>query len=85
MKIDAIRLGLATAIVVGLLWILCSLFVFSMPTGMSQFGGHMMHMDYGHFAWTLSWGGFLYGLLAWSVIAGLTAWAIAAIYNRLLG
>lgn len=85
MKIDATKMGLATAIVFGLLWIVCSLFVFSMPMGMSQFGGHMMHVDFGNFAWTLTFTGFLYGLVSWSIISGFTAWAIATVYNRLLG
>lgn len=85
MKIDAIKLGLATTIVFAVLWIVCSLFVFSMPFGMMQMSGHMVHADLDEMSWVLTWGGFIYGLLAWSIIGGIVAWAIAAIYNRLLG
>lgn len=85
MKIDAMKMGLASGIVFAIVWVLCSLFVFGMPMGMSRFGGHMMHTDLGSFPWMLTWSGFLYGLVAWSVLAAITAWAIAAVYNKLLG
>ncbi|QKG69896.1 DUF5676 family membrane protein [Erythrobacter mangrovi] len=85
MKIDAIKLGLASGIVFAIVWVICSLFVFAMPMGMSRFGGHMVHADLAHFPWILSWAGFLFGLIAWSVLAGIIAWGIAAVYNRLLG
>lgn len=85
MKIDAIKLGLATAIVFAVFWAICSLFVISMPLGMMQMSGHMVHTDLGHMSWTLTWGGFVLGLLAWSIIAGITVWAVAALYNRLVG
>jgi len=85
MKIDAIKFGLATAIIFAVFWVICSLFVYSMPMGMVQMSGHMVHADLGQMSWVLTWGGFIYGLLAWAIIAGITAWAIAALYNRLLG
>ncbi len=85
MKIDAIKLGLATAIVFAVFWAICSLLVFSMPMGMMQMSGHMVHAELGHMSWTLTWGGFVFGLLAWSIVAGFTVRAIAALYNRLLG
>ncbi len=85
MQIDALKFGLATAIVFALAWVICSLFVFLMPAGMMQMSGHMVHADLGHMSWTLNWFGFIFGLLAWSIIAGVMAWAVAALYNRLLG
>ena len=85
MKIDAFRFGLATTIVFALAWVICSLFVFSMPAGMMQMSGHMVHADFGHMSWTLNWFGFIHGLIAWSVIAGVIAWAIATLYNRMIG
>lgn len=85
MKIDAIKFGIATAIVFAVFWVLCSLLVFSMPIGMMRMSGHMVHGDFGQMAWVLNWGGFIYGLIAWSLIAGIVAWAIAAVYNRLIG
>lgn len=85
MKIDAIKFGLATAIVIAVVWVICSLLVFSMPAGMMQMGGHMAHADFGQMAWTLTWIGFIIGLVAWSILAGIIAWAIAAVYNALVG
>lgn len=85
MKIDASKFGFATAIVFALAWVICSLFVFSMPGGMMQMSGHMVHADLGQMSWRLSWVGFVYGLVAWSIIAGVMAWAVAALYNRLVG
>lgn len=85
MRIDAIKLGLATAIVFAVVWVICSLLVFSMPLGMMQMGGHMTHADFGPMAWTLTWTGFIIGLVAWSILAGVLAWAIAAVYNSLVG
>lgn len=85
MKIDALKFGFATAIVFALAWLVCSLFVFSMPFGMMRMSGHMMHANLGHMSWALNWAGFIYGLVAWSLIAGFIAWAVASLYNRLVG
>ena len=85
MKLDAIKLGLATAIAFGFAWIICSLFVVMTPGGMMQMSGHMVHSDFEGMRWSLQWTGFFVGLATWSLFSGLFAWAIAAIYNRLLG
>ena len=85
MKLDAIKLGLATAIAFGFAWIICSLFVVMTPGGMMQMSGHMVHSDSEGMRWSLQWTGFFAGLATWSLISGLFAWAIAVICNRLLG
>jgi len=85
MKLNAINLGLATAIVFGFAWIICSLLVIMMPGGMMQMSGHMVHSNLEGMRWSLHWTGFFVGLATWSLFSGLFAWAIAAIYNRLLG
>lgn len=85
MKIDAFKFGLSTAIIFALAWVICSLFVFSMPLGMMQMTGHMVHADFGQMSWNLGWIGFTYGLFAWPIVAGVMACGIAAIYNRLVG
>ncbi len=85
MKIDALKFGIATAIVFALAWVVCSLFVFSMPLRMMQMSGDMVHADLGGMSWNLGWTGFIYGLVAWSVVAGIIGWGISAIYNRLVG
>jgi len=85
MKIDAIKFGLAAAIVFAVFWVICSLSVLMMPGRMMQMTGHMVHANFGHMGWRITSFGFAYGLVAWSVIAGLVAAATAAVYNRLIG
>lgn len=85
MKIDAIKLGLAAAIVIAVFWVICSLLFALMPGGMMQMRGQMVHADLGNMPWFLTWSGFFFGLLLWPIISGVTTWAIAAVYNRLLG
>lgn len=85
MKLDAIKLGFATAIIFALAWIICSLFVIIAPSGMMQMSGHMVHSNFEDMGWSLHWTGFFVGLVTWSVFSGLFVGAIAATYNRLLG
>ncbi len=85
MKLDAIKLGLATAIIAGVAWAICSLFVVMVPGGMMQMSGHMVHSNFTDMGWSLQWTGFFVGLVAWSLFSGLFVWAITATYNRLLG
>ena len=84
MKLDANKLGLATAIIFGVTWTICSLFVIIAPGGMMQMSGHMVHSNFADMGWSLHWTGFLVGLVAWSFFSGLLVWAITATYNRLL-
>lgn len=84
MNINASRFGLAAALGFALAWVICSLFVLSMPLSMMRMSGFMFHADLGQTAWNLSWFGFVCGLLAWPIIAGAMAWGIAVIYNRLI-
>jgi hypothetical protein len=84
MKLDALKLGYATAIVFAVVWVICSLLVVALPGGMMQMSGHMIHADLGGAGWTLHWTGFFVGLVAWSVLPGALVWAIAAVYNRLV-
>ena len=85
MKIDAIKLGFATAAVFAVAWVICSLFILGMPGSMMQMTGDMVHADLSQMGWQLDFTGFAFGLLAWSLGAGLIAVAIAATYNRLIG
>lgn len=85
MKIDSIKFGLATGIVFGVSWIICSLVVMFLPRSTMQMTGHMMHSDFGNMDWAMNGTGILIGFFAWGIIAGVMAWAIAALYNRLTG
>jgi hypothetical protein len=82
MKIDAIKLGAATAIIFAVIWVVCSVLVLFVPGAMMQMSGHMLHADLGNMGWTMHWVGFLTGLILWTLLPALLVTAIAAIYNR---
>ncbi|HEY9091561.1 DUF5676 family membrane protein [Parasphingorhabdus sp.] len=84
MKLNAIKLGLATAIIFGFTWIICSLFVTMASGRMMQMSGNMAHSNFAGMGWSLHWTGLLVGLVISSFFSGLIVWAIAATYNRLL-
>jgi hypothetical protein len=83
MKINALNFGLASAATAAVLWIICSLFVWTMPGGMMNVTTNMMHTDIGRSGWTISATGVVWGLIAWSLSAGIFAWLLATIYNLL--
>lgn len=83
LKLDEVKLGVATTLATGVFWVVCSILVLLMPTGMMSSSGWMMHMDMAEFGWRMTWGGFFFGGILWSLLAGLFVWLIAAIYNRI--
>jgi len=85
MKLDAPKLGLATAIAFAVVWAICSAFVMLLPDMMMQMSGHALHANMGDAHWTMQWTGFIVGLVVWSVLGGVLAWGIATVYNRLGG
>ncbi len=89
MKLDALRLGLAAAIVTAVLWGLGrGMMLLAMPGYPAWASGHMMRGGYGYMGHAqfhaFGWAGFAIGFVFWPLIAGLAAWATAALYNRLL-
>ena len=84
MKLDAIKIGYATAIAFALVWIVCSLLVWSLPSLMLGMSGHMVHGDFSQMGWHMTFFGVITGLIAWSVIAGAIATLVAYIYNKLV-
>ncbi len=85
MKLDAMKLGMATGIVFALIWALCSLLVALMPTAMMRMSGHMIHADLGGMNWTMTGTGLILGLILWTVLPAVLVWAVASVYNRLVG
>ena len=83
MKIDAFKLGVATAAVFAFIWVICSALVVFMPGTMMQMSGSMLHADLSGLGWSMHWAGFFFGLVLWSVLPGFLIWAIAALYNRM--
>lgn len=63
-KLNPIALATASAVGIGLVWTICSLFVFAIPSIMSGMTGHMLHTHLESFTWTLTATGFLIGLVA---------------------
>ena len=85
MKLDSVRLGVATSIVFAAIWAICSALVLLFPGTMMQLSGHMLHADLTGLGWSMHWRSFAFGLISWSLLPGLLVWAIAAVYNQLNG
>ncbi len=83
MSLNVSKIAIASAVGVGLLWIICSGFVMLLPGFMLQMTAHMIHGDLSQLSWTLSWAGVFMGLLAWAFVAAVTGGIIAAVYNWL--
>lgn len=83
MKLDAWKLFLSTLGTFAIIWTACAALVLLLPVGMMWLTGHMAHMDFQSFTWSMSTSGFFVGLIAWSVLAAGVVWLIASLYNRL--
>jgi hypothetical protein len=82
MKLNPSALAIASAVAIAIIWTLCSLLVFALPSMMSQMSGHMIHAHLESFTWTLTPTGYLIGLIAWSAWAAVAGWLIAFVYNK---
>lgn len=83
MKLNSIQLGIATAIAFAVVWTLCVIFVWALPSLSMNIFEDMMHSSDMNMTWHISGSGFVIGLVAWAVCSGFTAWLIAVIYNKL--
>jgi hypothetical protein len=84
MKLDAFKLGVATAVVSAVVWVICSILVVLIPTAMMRVSGGMLHANLASQSWSLHWAGFFIGLILWTALPALFVWATAAVYNRLV-
>lgn len=82
MKLNANAFGLAAAVTVALLWVVCSLVVVLMPGMSMTMGGYMMHTDFTGMQWDMHLTGFIGGLVTWVVVAYVFAGLMALVYNR---
>lgn len=82
MKLNPSALAIASAVAIAIIWSLCSLLVFALPSMMSGMTGHMIHAQLDSFTWMLTFTGYFIGLIAWSVWAAVTGWLIAVVYNK---
>jgi membrane associated rhomboid family serine protease len=83
MLLNANKLGLAAALAVAIIWIVCSVLVMLLPQAMIGVTGDMMHADLSSMQWQMHLSGLLIGLVAWSLTAGFAGWLIALIYNKM--
>lgn len=82
MQLNPTALATASAVAIAVVWTLCSLLVFALPSMMSGMTGHMIHTHMDSFTWMLTPVGFLIGLVAWCAWAAVTGWLIAFVYNK---
>lgn len=85
MTLNANKFGLAAALSVSIIWLVCSVLVWALPGMMMGMSEAMLHIDTVPMGWHLSILGVFFGLVAWSLTAGISAWLMALIYNKLLG
>lgn len=83
MKIQPLTLGIATAIGFAIVWTLCFILVWTLPSLSMNIFADMMHSSDLNMQWHFGFFSFLIGLVAWSICGGFTAWLIAVFYNRL--
>ncbi len=84
MKHDANKMFVAVAVTFAVIWIICAVLVWAVPTVMTALTGHMVHLDLKELVWSMTAAGFFIGLVSWSLLSGVIAWVIVLIYNRLL-
>ena len=81
MKINPIPFAFASAVSAAVLWLVCSVIVFSMPGQMMSVSGDMVHANLGGMNWHLNLTGVHIGLVGWAVVAGIFGWLLATVYN----
>ncbi|BAY19824.1 hypothetical protein NIES21_56940 (plasmid) [Anabaenopsis circularis NIES-21] len=82
-KLNTPSLSLATAIITGLVYIICILFIAVAPKAAMAFFGYVLHMDLSNITRVITWGSFIVGLLFWTVGTAIYAALIARLYNGL--
>jgi len=83
MNLNANKLAVSTAVVFGVLWVICSALVAMFPGQMLRMTGYMVHSELISFQWSLTLAGFVGGLVLWAVLSGLIVWLVARLYNRI--
>ena len=84
MKIDSVKFAQAAALSTAIIWIVCSVIVYILPTMMLSISGNMIHMNLDRIGWHLSLSSIVMGLFGWVFISSIIAWLLAKIYNTLL-
>lgn len=82
-KQTPMKWAIASALAVGVLWLICSAMVFIMPEAMMVMSSDMVHLNLAAFSWELSLSGVLMGLLGWMAIAALLGGLIPVFVQKL--
>lgn len=80
-KLSGRSLSIATAIITGLVYTICILFITLIPQAAMAFFSYILHADLTNIARTVTWGSFIGGLIFWSVGTALYAALLARLYN----
>jgi len=83
MKLNARSLSLATAVMTGLVYTICVLFIAVTPKVAMAFFSYILHADFTQIPRLITFGSFLAGLFFWTVGTALYTALIASFYNRL--
>jgi hypothetical protein len=81
--LSARSLFIATAIITGIAYLVCVLFLTVAPQITMAFFSYVLHANLSGITRSVTWGSFIVGLLAWSVGTGLYAAFVARLYNKL--
>ncbi|WP_445174690.1 DUF5676 family membrane protein [Microcoleus sp.] len=83
LKLSVRSLFLATAIITGIAYLICILFLTVAPQITMAFFSYILHANLSGITRSITWGSFIVGLLVWSVGTGLYAAFVARLYNKL--
>ena len=79
--LQPVRVGNASALVVAVLWVICSAVVLLIPGPATWITAQMLHVDPAMFQWQISAAGFAVGLLSWTALAWVIAASATAAYR----
>ncbi|PSB40706.1 hypothetical protein C7B67_27785 [filamentous cyanobacterium Phorm 6] len=83
LKLSVRSLFLATAIITGIAYLICILFMTVAPQATMTLFSYVLHLNLSGITPNVTWGSFIVGLLFWSVGIGLYAAFVARLYNKL--
>lgn len=84
MKLNQKAFGLSSAILSGVLYVICTIFVVFWPDFSRQILDWLLHQLPALSDFSITWGGFIAGLILFVVFAYVTGWIFAWLYNRML-
>lgn len=82
LKLSVRSLFLATAIITGIAYLICFLYLIVAPQATMTFFSYALHVNLAGITPNLTWASFIIGLLVWSVGTGLYAAFVARLYNK---